>query len=248
MMTQEQYKSGITTFEVNNGIGILTINNGMQNKISEPEFLELDSLKQWLSQEDIKGLIITGKGRHFSAGADVDYIKECKNNPSVLGEKLTKGRAILNYIETLPIVTVAAISGVCFGAGLEIALSCQFRIGASNALLALPESNLGIMPGLTGTIRLPKKIGKTKALEMIITGKTVPADEALELGLVDKVVPNKNHVSAATQFIEELTENKTQLQINSIIQSVNNAIYETEEQAMIKELEMFLELVKDINI
>ena len=246
ILHSEQKKSGIVRFEAKKQIGVLTIDNGTQNKIPQPHFLELSCLKEWLSEQELKGLIIVGHGRHFSAGADVGNIKADRDNPEFFGESLKKGRAILDYIESLPIVTVAAISGICFGAGLEIALSCQFRIGTDNAILAFPESNIGIMPGLAGTIRLPGKIGKSRALEIIISGRSVVAGEACAIGLIDKIVPNKEHLSAAIQFIDELTQNKSLHQVKSIVQSVNNSVTGTKEAAMEYEGKMFLELVKNL--
>lgn len=238
-------KSKIFCFEVRDNIGILTVNNGSHNKISQPDFLELDKLKEWIDNKDLKGLIITGKGRHFSAGADVDNIRANKHDIDKMREQFKLGREILNYIESLPMITVAAISGACFGAGLEIALSCKFRICTSNAMLAFPESNIGIMPGLSGTIRLPKLVGKSKALEIIVSGRNIVSDEAYEIGLVDKITPNKEHVSTSLNFISELTENKTTKQLKSIIKSINNSFTKTNEEAMCEECELFLEFVKN---
>lgn len=240
----EQRKSRIAYFDVKDQIGILTIDNGSQNKVNQADFLDINQLKEWLWEEELKGLVVTGQGRHFSAGADVDNIKAGKGSLDNLRASLSRGRDILNYIEQLPIVTVAAISGACFGAGLEIALSCQFRIASANSILAFPESNIGIMPGLTGTIRLPKLIGKKKALDIIISGRSISSDEAFEIGLIDRVAPNKEHLAAAMQFIDELTQDKSIHQIKSIIQSVNNSVTETETIAMEYECELFLELVK----
>ena len=245
MMNIEKEKSRIVTFKTINQIGVITIDNGTQNKIDRADFLELDVLKEWVTKYDLKGLVIMGKGRHFSAGADVDSIKESGDNTDYLRESLRKGREILSFIESLPIITVAAISGVCFGAGLEIALSCQFIVATNNAILAFPESNIGIMPGLTGTIRLTRRVGKNKALELIISGKTISADEAYEMGLVDRRAPNKGHLSAAIELINELTHEKSTRQINNIIQSINNSTTESEEIAMEYECELFLDLVKN---
>ncbi|WP_432401870.1 enoyl-CoA hydratase/isomerase family protein [Wukongibacter sp. M2B1] len=245
MVNSEKKKSGIVYFETENQIGVLTIDNGNQNKINQADFLELSCLKEWLSEQNIKGLIITGQGRHFSAGADIDNIKANKENLDYLRESLKKGREILSYIDSLPIVTVAAINGVCFGAGLEIALSCQFRIATINAILAFPESNIGIMPGLAGTIRLTRKIGKSKALDMIISGRSVSAEEASEIGLIDRITAKKEHLSTALRFVNDLTKDKSTDQIKSIVQSVNSSFIETEEVAMENECELFLELVKN---
>jgi enoyl-CoA hydratase len=246
MMLSEPQKSGIACFEINNQIGILTIDNGSQNKIAQADFLDLDRLKEWLSAQELKGLIIIGRGRNFSVGADIDNIKVNRDNPAYLRESLRKGKEILNYIEALSMITVAAISGICFGAGFEIALSCQFRISTETAVMAFPESNIGIMPGLAGTIRLPRKIGKNRALEIIISGRSISAEEAFQLGLIDKIVPSKEHLAAAIQFINELTLNKSVQQIQNIIKSVNNSRAETEVTVMDREDEMFLELIKNI--
>ncbi len=245
MADNEKIKSGIVWLEAVDNIGIASIHNGIQNKISQPDFMDLEFFKEWIYRQKLKGLIITGQGRHFSAGADIDTIKANKHNTDYLKDALKKGKEILSYIETLPIVTVAAVSGVCFGAGLEIALSCQFRIGTENSVLALPEANIGIMPGLAGTIRLPRIIGKSKAIQMIISGRTINAEEAFGMGLLDKVVPAKMHLSSAKQYIEELVQNKSHQQINSIIQSVNNSITEINETAMNTEGNMFAKLVEE---
>ncbi|MBX4266833.1 enoyl-CoA hydratase/isomerase family protein [Clostridium estertheticum] len=246
MIKYEQKKSGIVCFEIKNKIAIITIDNGSQNKIQQADFLDLNCLKEWLSEQDLKGLIINGRGRHFSAGADIEKLKSFKDDLDSLKDSLRKGKEILNYLEALPIITVAAISGVCFGAGLEIALSCKFRIATNNVVLAFPESNLGIMPGLAGTIRLPQKIGKTKALEIIISGRTVTAEEAYKIGLVDKIVPNKAHLSAAFEFINELTENKSANQIKNIIHSVNNSFIQSEALAMQTEGEIFSGMIRNL--
>ncbi len=247
MKSPEPKRSGVICFEVRDQIGILTIDNGTQNKINQADFLETALLQEWLDKEQCRGLIIQGKGRHFSAGADVDNIKANMSDPDFLQNSLKKGKEMLNYIEKLPIITVAAISGACFGAGLEIALSCHYRICTANGMLALPESNLGIMPGLGGTLRLAKKIGREKALEMILSGRTVAPEEALTIGLIDQAVANKTHQEAAIKLIQQLTQGKSLQQINYIVQSVNNGIYEAEEVALEKEGQLFIDLVKNFN-
>ncbi|AAK79975.1 enoyl-CoA hydratase [Clostridium acetobutylicum] len=245
-MSKEIYESGIVNFSIEDKIGILTISNGKQNKLDKADFLDLNYLKQWIDSSYLRGLIIYGEGRHFSSGANVDNLRVNKENIEYLRESLECGKKILSYIEALPIITVAAISGICFGGGLEIALSCQFRICTENAIFGFPEANIGIMPGLGGTIRLPKLVGKRKALNMIVSGKYIDAEEAFSIGLVDKIVDNKSHISYSKQFINELFEGKTTRQIKSIINSVNNSFVKTSEVALKSEGEMFLNLVKKL--
>lgn len=108
-------------------IAVLTIENGSKNLLSEPEFIRQDVLMEWLEDNsEIQALIITGAGRHFSHGADVSQFAD--GNIEEISEKLSKARSLLNAVENLPILTAAAINGGCFGGGLEIALSCNFRI------------------------------------------------------------------------------------------------------------------------
>lgn len=126
------------TWEVDGSLGILTLNNPPENYLINPEFVSIDQLKSWL-KENIKGLIITGAGRHFSGGADLNNLMELAKNENELFTNLSKGNDLLNYIDDLEIPVVAAISGVCFGGGLEIALSCDIRICTERSMFAFPE-------------------------------------------------------------------------------------------------------------
>lgn len=236
----------IASIEETDQIGILTLDNGKQNQLARADFLDLEELKNWINGYHLKGLILTGRGRHFSSGADINYIKANKDNPAHLLESLKKGKEILSYIEKLPMVTVAAVSGICFGGGLEIALSCQFRIATCNALFCFPESERGIMPGLAGSIRLPQLIGRNKALELILSAKILSAEDALRIGLIDRSVPNKEHICAAKQMIHELADKKTLEQIESIVRSVNNSCQKKQMDAMKEEGELFVKLIKNI--
>src|SRR5699024_3991378 len=127
---------------------------------------------------------------------------------------------LIKYIEKLPLITVAAINGVCFGAGFEIALSCQFRIASKKALISLPESNIGLMPGMGGNIRLTNLIGKSKAIEFIIKGEVISADEGLKLGIIDHVVSSGKELPYGIDFIKTLTKDKSMDQIRSIIDTI----------------------------
>ncbi|MBU1343557.1 MAG: enoyl-CoA hydratase/isomerase family protein [Proteobacteria bacterium] len=229
-------------WSVTQNIGILAMNNGPQNLINGNQFIELDTLKNWIDGEKIKGLIVTGGKRHFSSGADMNYLKQASANMQQFEKELKKCRKILDYISSLDILTIAQISGVCFGAGLEIALSCHMRICSSRAILAMPESNHNIMPGLTGTIRLPRLVGYNKALEMILSGNTVNAKEALKIGLVDYIAP-KNELSDFTLgYITKITQNKPLHVVKSIIQSLNNGYSLNRQDAFIHEAKMFCRL------
>ncbi|MFN1835950.1 enoyl-CoA hydratase/isomerase family protein [Balneola sp. MJW-20] len=175
--------------EVNEaGICRLTINR--PDKMNALNSQVLDELDQAIDQievdADIKGLIITGTGeKAFVAGAD---IKELSSLDEETGKDVSrKGQDIFQRIEDLDIPVIAAVNGYALGGGCELALSCQIRIADQNAVMGLPEVSLGLIPGYGGTQRLTETVGKAKALELIMTGRFVKADEAEKIGLVNSV-------------------------------------------------------------
>ena len=129
--------SKITEWEVIDNIGVFTINNPPQNFLTEPEIMLLSDLKRWTSDESLRGLIVQGKGRHFSAGADKNNILTAPDEEGIKNN-LTKGKEVLDYLRDLTIPSVAAIKGICFGGGLEVALSCHMRVCSDKSLLAFP--------------------------------------------------------------------------------------------------------------
>ncbi len=247
----EGFKHGLASelvaFHVQGDVGILTIRNGSQNTIPSPYFLDVGRVESWVDSNRLKSLVFTGFGRNFSAGADVKGINEAAGKSAkLLAETLDEGKDILDFIAAMPIITVAAIGGACFGAGLEIALACNFRISGANALFAFPESNIGIMPGLGGTFRLPALIGHGPALEFIVSGRVVGADEAMKMRLVDRVVPAKTHLEASVNFLEGLVKGKDKPQISSIIKTFCNWQDGNKELAMKEESRLFAELASKL--
>jgi enoyl-CoA hydratase len=152
---------------------------------------------------DIRALLITGAGpKAFCAGAD---IKELRGRDLAAQKRqAARGQGIFAKLDTLPVPSVAIINGYAFGGGLEMALACTFRIATRNAKVGLPEIKLGLIPGYGGTQRLPRLIGEGRALEMIMTGRTVAADEALTIGLVHRVVDG-DPVDAGIAFAREFS-------------------------------------------
>lgn len=204
-------------------IAILTLENGSKNLLSEPEFIQQEVLINWLDSEpQVKALIITGAGRHFSHGADVSQF--AKGNIDEISVKLDKAKTLLNTIENLPILTAAAINGGCFGGGLEIALSCNFRICSPKAFLGLPEIMHGVIPGMGGIERMTRLLGKEKALQLCLCGEMMTAQAALENGLVTKITEQKNPLEETAAFLNELLKGKSDLQIDSILQTVNRTV------------------------
>ena len=139
------------------------------------------------TQRDVRALLFTGAGaRAFCAGAD---IKELRNRSLMEQKRGTElGQAVFAKLDTLPVASIALVNGFALGGGLELALACTFRLASTSAKFGFPEIKLGLIPGYGGTQRLPRLVGESKALEMILTGKTIDATEAERIGLVNRVV------------------------------------------------------------
>jgi enoyl-CoA hydratase len=159
----------------------------------------LDEAATW----PVRALIVTGAGpKAFCAGADINELRGRSLVDQKRGAEL--GQAVFEKLTRLPFASIAAINGFAFGGGLELALACTFRIATPNAKMALPEIKLGLIPGYGGTQRLPRVIGEARALELIMTGRTVGAEEAERIGLVNRRVEG-DAVEAALAFAREFT-------------------------------------------
>ncbi|WP_298960069.1 enoyl-CoA hydratase-related protein [uncultured Methylobacterium sp.] len=159
----------------------------------------LDEVASW----PVRALIVTGAGpKAFCAGAD---IKELRGRSLVEQKRgAERGQAVFETLARLPVASVAAINGFAFGGGLELALACTFRLASPNARMGLPEIKLGLIPGYGGTQRLPRVVGEARALEMILTGRTVTAQEAERIGLVNRLIEG-DPVEAAVAFAREFS-------------------------------------------
>ena len=176
--------------------------NAQNNPMRQELFAVFAGLKQ---DEDVRAIVVTGAGeRAFSAGAD---IKEFLEPPPPT--RFREQRKRLDYrgeMDRCPQPIIAAIRGFALGGGLELALACDIRIAAEDAQLGLTEVNLAIIPGGGGTQRLPRVVGRGKALEMILTGARVPAAEALRIGLVERVVPVAELLPAAQALARTMAD------------------------------------------
>lgn len=162
-------------------------------------------------QSGLKGAIFfTHKENCFLAGADITLIASMKTEADA-ADGSERGQNIFNRIEDLSIPTIACVDGVCLGGGLELSLSCKVILASNSpkTSLGLPEVKLGIIPGFGGTYRLPKKIGLPNALDMILTGKTLRADKAKRIGLVEEVYPRENLVAMAPNFFNRKPKSKS---------------------------------------
>jgi enoyl-CoA hydratase len=157
-----------------------------------------------VAKSDARVLLITGAGKKaFCAGADINELM----GRTVAEEKRAteRGQRIFLMLDELPMVSVAAINGHALGGGLELALACTFRVASAHAMLALPEIRLGMVPGYGGTQRLPRLIGQSRALEIILSGRNVPAEEAFRIGLVNRIVSGEP-LGAALAFARQFTK------------------------------------------
>ena len=168
------------------------------NALSAAVLRELDQAFDAAAASDARALIVTGAGtKAFCAGAD---IKELTGRSlSEQRRDAAFGQAVLARLDELPMPSVAAINGYAFGGGLELALACTFRLAVPAAKMALPEIKLGLIPGYGGTQRLPRVVGEARALELILSGRTLDAEEAQRIGLVHRVVEG-DPVAAAIAF------------------------------------------------
>ena len=177
--------------------------NALGSRITD----ELDrALERVEGSEQARAVILTGAGeKAFCSGVDLKERAEMTAE-----ERWAHNRALNAFSERLArlqMPTVAALNGLAFGGGLEMTLACDFRIAAEGAEFSLPEVGIGIVPGAGGTQRLPRLIGPTKAKELILTGRRVSADDALEMGLVSKVVPLGSLMEEARSLTEEIVAN-----------------------------------------
>jgi enoyl-CoA hydratase/carnithine racemase len=212
--------------------------------LTEPEFIPVTVLKKWVEENQLKALVIAGSGRHFSGGAELESIFAMAGGEEPMEGKMEKGKELLHYLQDLDIPVAAAISGVCFGGGLEIALACHIRICSSNALFAFPETNHGLMPGLGGTVLLGKRISLQDSLKMILGGDMINSGEALLIKLVDTVLPDEDPLQYALHFLRKITEGRSLKIIGYVMQALKNARQLPSEEAMREETRMFCELAR----
>jgi enoyl-CoA hydratase/carnithine racemase len=165
-----------------------------------------EALEEIEGSGEIRTMVLTGAGdKAFCSGVDLKERAEMDADG-----RWTHNRALGAFagrLARLQVPTIAALNGLAFGGGLEIVLACDFRIAAEGARFALPEVGIGIVPGAGGTQRLPRLIGVTKAKELILTGRRIGAEEALDMGLVSKVVPRSSLMEEARSLAQEIAAN-----------------------------------------
>jgi len=190
------------------GIALLTITRPDKlNALSVASVAELaDAIGRVRDDADVRALIVTGAGeKAFAAGADIQELAAA--SPVEMRDIALRGQKVLRTLETMGKPSVAAINGYALGGGLELAMACTVRFAAGNAKLGQPEVKLGIIPGYGGTQRLPRLVGRGRALEMLLAGEPVDAAEALRIGLVNAVVPQPELLAYSRAWLEKVLAN-----------------------------------------
>lgn len=230
------YQTLLTTLE--NGIFTITINRPDKlNALNRNVMAELDhAMNEVERNADIKAVIITGAGaKGFVAGADISEFVGLSNDE---GKALAqRGQEIFFKVENCTKPVVAAVNGFALGGGCELAMACHFRVASENAKFGQPEVNLGLIPGYGGTQRLVQLIGKGRALELLMTGGMVDAPSALQMGLVNYVVPAEELLPKTKSLLETIMA-KAPVAISYCIKAAN-AVFDNARNGYEVEVESF---------
>jgi enoyl-CoA hydratase/carnithine racemase len=226
-------------YQKRNAVGYVTVNRPEKlNALNRIVIEELHDCFQALQQDnEVRAVILTGAGeKAFVAGADIN---ELAVQTPVEGKTTSlRGQAVLNLIENLGKPAIAAINGYALGGGCEIAMACTLRIASENARLGQPEVKLGIIPGYAGTQRLPRLVGKGRALELILSGDPITAQEAYRIGLVNQVVPLQDLMTTCEKLAQKILANAP-LAVKFALEAVNHGLEMTEAEGQFLEATLF---------
>jgi enoyl-CoA hydratase len=186
--------AGIVRLTINRPKALNALNSAVLNEL-ERVLAELEA------RDDLRAVLITGAGeKSFVAGADIAEMRT--KTPEEARAFARQALATFKRLETLPVPTVALVNGFCLGGGCELALACDWAVASDNAIFGQPEVLLGVIPGFGGTQRLPRRVGPAMALDLCTTGRKIDANEALRIGLVNRVMPQ----AELEGYVEELTK------------------------------------------
>lgn len=226
-------------YEKRNAIGYVTINrpeklNALNRRVMEELVACFEALRD---DQEIRVVILSGSGdKAFVAGAD---ISELTSQTAVGGKEFSQaGQRVFSLIENLGKPVIAAINGFALGGGCELAMACTLRIAAETAKFGQPEVKLGLLPGFGGSQRLPRLVGKGRAMELILTGETITALEAHRLGLVNQVVPAPELLAAAEKLARKIIANAP-LAIKFALEAVNHGMEMTAAERQFLEATLF---------
>lgn len=226
-------------YEIKDQIALITFNRpGVLNALNRKTMEELgDCLNAARRDDSVRVLILTGTGeKAFVAGADIN---ELAKQTTVAGKEFSLfGQEVIHRLETMGKPSIAAINGFALGGGCEVALACTIRIASRNAKIGQPEVKLGILPGYGGTQRLPRLCGKGVAHEMILTGEMITADEALRVGLVNRVVELADLLTTAESIAKKIIANAA-LAVKYAMEAVEHGMEMPQEEGLFLETALF---------
>jgi enoyl-CoA hydratase len=220
-------------------VAVITVNRpSVLNALNTPTTDELRRAVLELKHDaSVRVVIITGAGeKAFIAGADINELAALK--PTQGKEHAQRGQHVFDLIENMGKPVIAAINGFCLGGGCELAMACTLRLAADTARIGQPEINLGIIPGYAGSQRLSRLVGKGVALDLLLTGRQIKADEALAVGLVNRVVPAAELMTVAKGLAAELAT-KAPVAVQYIIEAVNRGLEMSFDNAQVHEATLF---------
>jgi len=227
------------TYEVDSdGVAVMTINNPPMNTLGRKTKEDITkAVLHAVADPSVRVILITGRGRAFVAGADIEEMQRFKSvNDGI--ELSNRGYRMTNTIEEANKPIIAVINGFCLGGGLELAMSCHIRIASDKARLGLPEITLGLIPGFSGTQRLPRIVGKAKGLEMILSGSHYSAQEAFEMGLVNRVVPH-NRLMDEARALARTIASRSRVAVGAAMDAVMRGLEVSFEEGLPIEAENF---------
>ena len=226
-------------YEKKGAIAYLTLNRPkVLNALNQAVFAELKAAFEDVRDDTaVRGVILTGSGdKAFAAGAD---IAEMSTSTGVQAEESTRhAQVVTELIENLGKPVIAAVNGFALGGGCELAMACTIRIASETAKFGQPEVKLGIMPGAGGTQRLPRLIGKGRALQLILSSEIISAQEAYRIGLVNEVVPSANLISRSEAILNQINSNAP-LGVKYSIDAVNKGLDGSVSEGLLIEASLF---------
>jgi enoyl-CoA hydratase len=213
-------------YRVDNGIAVLEINRPPANAYTTELLKELDEgVLNARFDDNVHAIVITGKlEKFFSAGADIKVLRDA--TPSYKNNFALHGHEVLTRIENTPKIVIAAINGHAQGGGLEIAMACDIRIGKKEGgRIGLPEIGLGVIPGMGGTQRLPRLVGKGRAMELCATGKLIAFEEGLEMGLINHIYDKENFMDQVMEYARQyIPPNKSSLAVGKVKRAIQTGL------------------------
>jgi enoyl-CoA hydratase len=226
------------TFVVADRVATITVNRPDKlNALNDATIAELGrAIEEARARDDVAAVILTGAGRAFVAGADIGELQ----SQTVLEAKrrARNGQEVFRRFETSPKPVVAAVNGFALGGGCELAMACHVRIASEHAKFGQPETKLGIVPGFGGTQRLPRLVGRGRALQLLMTSEMIDAQEAYRIGLANKVVPAAELLGAARAMIEQILANGP-LAVALCIEAIDRGLEMSLDEGLILEANHF---------